>query len=272
MIREVRVKRALGRSGLPEYDYSLNPYLGCLHGCIYCYAMEFTRGEPGEHWGSVVYVKVNLLDVLKVEVRKLRPGIVGLSTITDPYQPVESRYGLSRGSISLLCGSGFHVSIQTRSPLILRDIDVLKACGGKVDVGFTITTMRGSYRAIEPGAPHPRARAEALRRISNAGIPTWIFLGPVIPGINDHEEDYLPVIELAAETGSEVIVDRFRVRNRPLSLMRSRLGQVPHVDEGWWGSVLPRIMDLCARIGARCTTAEEEWRRARDGGLLNYMG
>jgi len=263
MIREIRVKRALGKSGLPEYDYSLNPYLGCLHGCLYCYAIDFTKGEAGSKWGDVVYVKVNLLDVLRSEVTRLRPGVVGLSTITDPYQPVESRYRLSRGSIELLCGAGFHVSIQTKSPLIIRDLDILRACGSKVDVGFTITTMRDTYRMIEPGSPNPIARAAALRRIAELGIENWIFLGPIIPGLNDSEEDYVPVINLAAQLGSEVILDRFRAKEGPIKLMRNKLGTTPHVDPSWWRSTVSRILRHCEEAGARCITAEEEWRLRR---------
>ncbi len=159
IVKEIRVKSALSRSGLPEYDYALNPYLGCQHGCIYCYAMDFTRGEPGVKWGGeVVYVKVNLVQALLRDIRRLRPGIVGISTITDPYQPVESRYKLTRRSIEVLCNADYHVSIQTKSALIIRDIDVISKCGRAVDVGFTITTMRDTYRVIEPMAAHPHGK------------------------------------------------------------------------------------------------------------------
>ncbi len=225
IVKEIRVKSALSRSGLPEYDYALNPYLGCQHGCIYCYAMDFTRGgEPGVKWGGeVVYVKVNLIQALLRDIRRLRPGVVGVSTITDPYQPVESRYKLTRRSIEVLCNAGYHVSIQTKSALIIRDIDVISKCGRAVDVGFTITTMRDTYRVIEPMAAHPMARASALRKIASLGIETWIFLGPVIPGVNDKAEDYEPVIRLAKETNSQVIIDRFRPRPIIIKFMNRKL-------------------------------------------------
>ncbi|WP_367834171.1 radical SAM protein [Vulcanisaeta sp. JCM 16159] len=222
--------------------------------------MDFTRGEPGVKWGKVVYVKVNLIQALLRDIRRLRPGIVGVSTITDPYQPVESRYKLTRRSIEILCNAGYHVSIQTKSALIIRDIDVISKCGRSVDVGFTITTMRDTYRVIEPMAAHPMARASALRKIADLGIETWIFLGPVIPGINDRVEDYEPVIRLAKETNSQVIIDRFRPRPIIIRFMSRKLNPVHPVTREWWIKTLNSIMRLCRDYGVKCITAEDEWK------------
>ncbi|GAB6946989.1 radical SAM protein [Vulcanisaeta sp. JCM 16161] len=266
IIREIRVKSALSRSGLPEYDYALNPYLGCQHGCIYCYAMDFTRGEPGVRWGEVVYVKVNLIQALLRDIRRLKPGIVGVSTITDPYQPVESRYKLTRRSIEVLCNAGYHVSIQTKSALIIRDLDVISRCSELMDVGFTITTMRDTYRVIEPMAAHPMARASALKRIANMGVETWIFLGPVIPGVNDKVEDYEPIIRLAKETGSQVIIDRFRPRPIVTRFMSRKLNTIYPVTRDWWSKTLNSIMRLCRDYGVNCITAEDEWEINRKRG------
>ncbi|MFB6470771.1 MAG: radical SAM protein [Vulcanisaeta sp. AZ3] len=263
LVREVEVKSALSRSGLPEYDYALNPYVGCQHGCVYCYAREFTRGEPSVKWGEVVYVKVNLIRLLSREVRRFKPGVVGLSTITDPYQPVESRYKLSRRSIEILCRAGFHVSVQTKSALVVRDLDVLSGCGGMIDVGFTITTMRDTYRVIEPFAAHPMARASALRKVRSAGIETWIFLGPIIPGVNDHREDYEPIIKLASETNSQLIIDRFRPRPSVIKSMINNLGAVEAVSNAWWRGVVRDAFRLCNEYGINCMTAEDEWNRLR---------
>ncbi|GAB6944105.1 SPL family radical SAM protein [Vulcanisaeta sp. JCM 14467] len=264
IVREIRVKTALSRSGLPEYDYALNPYLGCQHGCIYCYAMDFTRGEPSERWGEVVYVKVNLIQALFRDIRRFKPGIVGISTITDPYQPVESRYKLTRRAIEVLCNAGYHVSIQTKSALIVRDVDVIGKCGSAIDVGFTITTMRDTYRAIEPMAAHPMARASALRKIASLGVETWIFLGPVIPGVNDKREDYEPIIRLAKEINSQVIIDRFRPRPAVIRFMSRRLSPIYPVTRDWWVKTLNSIMKLCRDYGVNCITAEDEWRTAGD--------
>ena len=272
IIREIKVKKALSKSGLPEYDYALNPYLGCQHGCIYCYARDFTKGEPAVKWGEVVYVKVNLIEVLSSEVKGLRRGIVGLSTITDPYQPIESRYRLSRRALSLLCGSGFHVSVQTKSALVIRDIDVLKQCGEMADVGLTITTMRDSYKLIEPNAPPPLVRAMTIRKLAKAGVRTWIFLGPIIPGINDSRLDYEPVIKLAKETNSQLIIDRFRPRGAAVKLIKAKLSIDPTPTSNWWRRIVGELTQLCGSYGVDCVTEEDEWRsRRRDNSILDYL-
>lgn len=276
IVREVYVRRGLVKSGLPEYDYALNPYVGCQHGCIYCYAVDFTRGEPARNWGRVVYVKVNLPEVVAREVKVLKPGVVGLSTITDPYQPIESRYRLSRRLIEILCGAGFHVSIQTKSPLVIRDAELLARCGSLIDVGFTITTMGEHYRVIEPNAPHPLARASALLKLSRAGVKTWIFLGPIIPGFNDKPADYEPILRLAKESGSQVTIDRFRVRDWAVKMIESRLSIRPNPTRDWWLEASSRILRLCRDYGVECTTAEEEWARLRglkrvDLSLLDWL-
>ncbi|WP_084019807.1 SPL family radical SAM protein [Vulcanisaeta thermophila] len=271
IVREIRVRNALNRSGLPEYDYSLNPYLGCQHGCTYCYAPEFTKGEPGKRWGYVVYVKVNLLEVLSREVRRFRPGIVGVSTITDPYQPVESRYRLTRGSIDILCNAGFHVSIQTKSALVIRDLDLLLKCEGQVDVGFTITTLGDDYRVIEPMAAHPMARAAALRRLASHGIRTWIFLGPIIPMLNDDPGHYKPIIKLAHETHSEVVIDRLRVKGSIAGRLGAH-GISVSVDNGWWVRKVHEIKGYCRELGVNCITSDEEWRsKGANKGLLSFL-
>ena len=122
---EVTAASALNRSGLSELDYTLNPYLGCLHACRYCFAVDMTpHREAREMWGSTVAVRVNILDVLKKEIHRLRRGVVGVSTITDPYQAVEGRYGITRSCTEMLLRNGFRVSVQTKSPLVRRDVEI----------------------------------------------------------------------------------------------------------------------------------------------------
>ncbi|MEM0043813.1 MAG: radical SAM protein [Sulfolobales archaeon] len=267
VVREIRVKKALSRSGLPEYDYSLNPYIGCQHGCLYCYAQDMTRGEAGERWGEVVYVKINLIDVLRREVRILKRGVVGMSTITDPYIPIEAFYKLSRRSIEILASNSFRISIQTKSPLILRDLDLLTTYRDRIDVGFTITTLDPDLkRLIEPKTTHPMAIERALRKISSSGISTWIFIGPIIPRINDKLEDIRRIIELARETKSEVIIDLFRERERGLKALEKNLGSEEirrimntktHI---WWRDLSEAIMRICREQNVRCSTAEDMWK------------
>lgn len=273
IVKEIRVSRALAKSGLPEYDYALNPYLGCAHSCRYCYAMDFTRGEPGERWGEVVYVKINLPEVLRREVGSLAPGVVGASTITDPYQPVEAKYRLTRKSLEILLAAGFRASIQTKSTFILKDLDLLFVHRDKVDVGFTITTYRDeAAKLLEPAAPPPRARAEALRYIAELGVRTWIFLGPLIPGVNDAPEDYAPIVELAARTKSEVTIDRYRPRPRADAAL-SAVGAGRRWSAERWRAVVADIKALCRDRGVVCRTADEEWgaSRRRGGDLMRFL-
>ena len=271
LVREIRVSSALSRSGLPEYDYSLNPYIGCQHACVYCYAIDFTRGEPGEKWGEVVYVKINLVNILSREIRRKRPGVVGVSTITDPYIPLEAVYSLTRRSLEILFKNRFRVSIQTKSALVIRDLDLFERYRDLVDIGFTITTLDpGVKKIIEPRSSHPLAVERALRKISSRGIRTWIFIGPLIPGVNDDLENIKSIVSLAKETNSEVIIDRFREHPGAVNNMRIRLGE-DFVDKillrnniSWWRNLSENITRICREENVSCSTADDYWRRLRE--------
>lgn len=251
IVREVSVKRALSKSGLKEIDYSLNPYYGCVFGCTYCYARVFTpHAEASSKWGEVVGVKVNLLEVLGREVNSLRKGVVGVSTITDPYQPVEGVYRLTRGALRILLESGFRVSIQTKSPMVIRDLDLISRHRGSVDVGVTLTTLDAelAYR-LEAGAPPPKARVEALKRVASVGVETWVFLGPVIPDLNDR--DFEGILRLAKETGSRVVYDRYNYyRGLPLRV---------NGGSSWWREREQEILRACGQLGIECHSEEEDW-------------
>ncbi len=261
----VRVKSALSKSGLPDLDYSLNPYVGCQHGCLYCYAREYTKyREVVERWGSLVYVKENLLALLERETRRLRPGTVGVSTVTDPYQPVESEVGLTRRSVEVLLKRGFRVSVQTKSPLVLRDLDLLAAKRDSVDVGFTIITLdSGVASLLEPGAPPPGARAEALLRVSERGVRTWLFYGPVIPGFNDDAESFAGVLEEVIGGVDLVHIDKLRITPRVRESLGSAVGDLERIEAAvrsasWWSRVLGEFESVCARLGARCVASLAE--------------
>lgn len=258
-IYEIRVTRALSLSKLPEYRYALNPYVGCLHGCFYCYAIDFTRGPPALAWGDIVYVKANLLEVLKREVIKLEPGVVGLSTITDPYIPPEVKYRLTRGALSILAEAGFRISIQTKSGLVVRDTDLFQKYRDRVDVGVTITTLSDKARILEPLAAHPSARAAAVRKLTTAGVKTWIFLGPVIPDFNDSVSDIEDVVKLAHEIGVELFYDKYRPRPRVNEVLKKRFREVKYTAS-WWVDVKRRIVEICRKYGVVCIDVEEERR------------
>jgi DNA repair photolyase len=263
-IIEIKVSKALYKSKLPDLDYSVNPYQGCAFGCIYCYARDFTGiQEAAVNWGEVVAVKVNFVEVLKKEIlRGARKGVVGVSTITDPYMPIEAKYQLTRGSIELLLKYRFRVSIQTKSPLVLRDYYLLRHFREIVDVGMTITTMDPSLaKVIEPGAPHPLARARALEKLSKAWIYTWIFLGPIIPGLNDSEEHLEPVIEAASASDSLVVFDMFNIYDIAWNTMKERLDKseitkiyktVKYGSEGYWSKIRRRVFKICSKHSVTC--------------------
>lgn len=248
------VKTALSETGLPDIKYALNPYIGCSHGCIYCYARLYTRDKRvSENWGNVVVVKYNLPQVLEREVNSRIRGVVGVGTITDPYQPVEVYYKITLKSLRVLLKAGFPISIQTKNPLILRDVELLVKYRELVDVGFTITTL--SYekaRFIEPNAPPPRSRLEAVKRLSNMGLKTWIFYGPIIPSLNDDNETIMQIVKLAAETNSTLYYDPLHVKSFMKTQSHTLYRHVFKVTREWRASIESNILEKCSEYGVKC--------------------
>ena len=283
--RRIRVRHALSKSSLPDLDYALNPYIGCFHACSYCYARGYVGRyvDAGRSWGEIVYIKENLVDVLKVEVKRFRAGVVGVSTITDPYQPIEAELGIVREAIKVLLNSGFSVSIQTKSDLVLRDIDILKRFIGRVDVGFTITSLNDDLiRYVEPRAPLPSLRVKALRRLSSEGIETWIFYGPVIPYINDSDDDVNGILELAKETGSKVLIDKLHVKPWIINSLSGALSQVINMGSAlkilnkdfinsWWSSFKGKVIKKCRDYGVKCYPQLAEPLASKYKSLSDYM-
>ena len=164
-------------------DYAVNPYVGCQHACIYCYA-KFMKRFTGhrEAWGEFVDVKINAPELLAREVAKKKVGRVWISGVCDPYQPLERKYKFTRHCLAVLVENGWPITVQTKSPLVLRDIDILKRAAD-IEVGFTITTADERMRKIfEPGAPPIAKRIEALEALHAEGIKTFAMIAPVLPG------------------------------------------------------------------------------------------
>jgi DNA repair photolyase len=202
-IRKVYARSILTRTRIRGIDYCLNPYVGCGHGCRYCYATfmkKFTGHDDA--WGTFVDVKVNAADLLKKALRRARKGEVIVSSVTDPYQPVEGTYRLTRACLELLTRSTLSISILTKSDLVVRDIDLLRKAEN-VEVGLTITTDSERMRKVfEPGSSSIKARIEALRRMHEADIPTYVFVGPILPMNPDRLADSV------APFANSVLVDR----------------------------------------------------------------
>ena len=274
MYKRIQVSNVLSKTGLYDLDYTYNPYAGCYHGCRYCYGRAYTRyREVAEAWGEIIYVKENAVEVLREDVRKTRRGVVGVSTITDPYQPIEAEELLTRRGLEIILGSGFETSIQTKSPLVLRDLSLLSKYRDRVDVGLTITTLNPKVAGlIEPRAPAPGSRAEALRTLSIEGISTWIFLGPIMRDVNDTPESIREIVALASETGSKLYYDFFRMRRRLAAAMSAIKNSYPHAmssKQEWKIRVAEMIEKICEKEDVLCEPAFPA--RERRSGLLEYL-
>ncbi len=208
MIKEIKVKTALSPSQLPGLDYALNPYRGCEHACVYCYVPSVIRWDKGK-WGDVVEVKANLPRILSKELRAKKKGVVGIGTVTDPYQLAEKKYEITRRCLELLLIHDFPVCIQTKSSLVLRDVELLKEFSN-IEVGVTLTALDDNVRGkLEPGASSVEERLRALLELGKNGVDTWVFLGPVMPYITDVEA----LVDAIAEVKPKyVLVDRLRLK------------------------------------------------------------
>jgi len=181
IVKEVYAKSILSPSRI--YPWVINPYTGCQHGCSYCYA-RFMKRVTGhkEPWGGFVDVKINAPDLLRVEIQKKKRARVWLSGVCDPYQPLEKKYRLTRQCLEILVQQEWPVIIQTRSPLVLRDMDIILTARD-VEVGLSVTTADDNIRKLfEPDAPPIPDRIQALEELHNAGIRTYAMIAPVLPG------------------------------------------------------------------------------------------
>jgi DNA repair photolyase len=208
MIKEITAKTALSPSKLPGLDYALNPYRGCEHACVYCFAPSVIHWDKGK-WGDLVEAKVNLPRILSKELRAKKKGVVGLGTVTDPYQQAENKYEITRRCLELLLIHDFPVCIQTKSSLVLRDIDLLKKFPN-MEVGITLTSHDDSVRQkLEPGASSVEERLHALSELLKNGIKTWVFIGPVMPYLTDVEA---LISTLSIVKPSYILMDKLRLR------------------------------------------------------------
>src|SRR5712692_4431021 len=191
--REEPCRSALNRVRGMGFEWSLNPYMGCAHRCTFCYvrAFEERADRPGdERYGSVVRVKTNVVEVLRRELARSswRRDPVAVGAATDPYQPAEGRYRLTRGCIEVFAEAKNPFSLITRGPMVVRDIDVLQEAARRAEVGvnFSIPTLDSeAWRKTEPGTAPPRQRLRALKALVDAGIDAGVGLAPILPGISE---------------------------------------------------------------------------------------
>lgn len=201
IIREVKAKTILTKSGIT--DYCINAYMGCGFGCAYCYAQLIIRKfHPGEVWGSYLDIKVNAPELLEKEIKSAKRGTVMLSSVTDPYQPAEKKYELTRKCLEILLRHDFPITVLTRSPLVTRDIELLKKFS-ECTIGVSITTDNDKIKNMfEPLTPPFKTRIETLKKLHESGLQTYAFIGPMLP------MDTCIVAETVAPNAEHVFMDK----------------------------------------------------------------
>ena len=208
--REEPCQSALNRvRGMP-FDWSLNPYMGCVHRCTFCYvrAFELRADRPfDDRYGRSIRVKTNVAEVLRRELARpsWRGESVAIGAATDPYQPAEGRYRLTRACIEALGEAANPFGIITRGPMIVRDVDVLREAARRADVGvtFSVPTLdEHVWRTTEPGTPPPRQRLRALKTLVDAGIRANVGMAPILPGVGSSPSQLREVVKAARDAGA----------------------------------------------------------------------
>ncbi|ABK97818.1 SPL family radical SAM protein [Pelobacter propionicus] len=243
VVREIQAKSILSVSKI--YSYVINPYVGCQHACSYCYAryMKKFTGHK-EPWGTFVDVKINAAELLQKEIGKKKKDSVWISGVCDPYQPLEAEYRLTRRCLQILADYDWPVVVQTRSPLVLRDIDIFKVVKG-IEVGFSVTTADDNIRKLfEPHAPSIAERLNALAELHRQGIRTYAMIAPLLPGAES-------LVALFDGSVDYILVDRMNYHYADAIYRSCRL-EDKHTEAYFtWAS--QRIKAESDRRGIECT-------------------
>jgi len=250
-------KTALSRSGIYGWVYALNPYRGCEHACRYCYAPNILRLKRAT-WGTFLEVKKNVPVVLAKELKRLTPGLVGVSSVTDPYQKIEEKYKLTRYCLEQLLKYKFPISIITKSPKVLRDIELLKKFSYS-EITITITTLDSQLsNLLEPNAHSISERLKALTKLSAEGLNTYAFLGPLLPSL---EPEQVPeFIDKIKATGVKTImVDTLNLKPGIWQDVESAIKKIPKTrdkfysrlfeESGYYPEIFNLIETECIRQG-----------------------
>jgi DNA repair photolyase len=214
-VKEILAKTILTKTAIASFDYCVNPYVGCGHGCRYCYA-SFMKRFTGhlEPWGEFVDVKVNAPYLLRKQLKRAKQGVIALSTVTDPYQPIEKIYQLTRKCLEVLLETQFSVNLLTRSSLCLRDLELFKQFKN-IGVGLSITTHDERIRKMfEPNSPSIHSRVNTLRTLRQEKIQTYAFVGPMLP------LDPKPLVAMLDGLIDEVLIDRMNYPNKVKAIYR----------------------------------------------------
>jgi len=213
LVNEIKCKSVINKSRIPGIDFTINPYLGCQHGCVYCYARFMTKyTNHNKSWGRFVNVKINSPEIVKKQIKKIKGGLISISSVTDPYQPAEKKYQLTRSILKELVKHNVTISILTKSGLVSRDIDILKKFKPEnCVVGFSINTYSEKTRErFEPGASTIKDRIKSLRKLHLNGIRTWVFLAPILP---KHSAKTIPKLLFEIKDSVDyVLVDKLNIK------------------------------------------------------------
>ncbi len=244
IIKEIQAKSILVKSKLPDADYVINPYTGCAFGCSYCYASFMGRfvGKQVEDWGNYVFAKVNLGEVLDKELAKLKDKTktVLLSSVTDPYQGVEGKYRLTHRALELLLKHKWQgtVGILTKSSLVTRDIDLFKKFP-HITVGVTVTSTDDAVgRFLERAAPPASLRINALKTLHDTGVPTYAFVGPLLPHFSANPGKLKEIFDALEAAGvSEIYMEHLNLSPYIKKRLAQKMeGADKHIMEKFYSS------------------------------------
>jgi DNA repair photolyase len=272
--REEPCRSALNRVKGMGFSWSLNPYMGCVHRCTFCYVRAFERraDRPSDdRYGTSIRVKTNVAEVLRGELARAtwEGESVAIGAATDPYQPAEGRYRLTRGCLQALAEFSNPFQLITRGPMIVRDVDVLAeaASRAKVAVTFSIPTLDEEvWRKTEPSTAHPRQRLRALIELVDAGIKVGVGMAPILPGISDRPEQLREVVKAAREAGATGIWTNL-LNLRP----GTREHFLEHLAEDF-PKQLPHYLDLYRGGRAYLPSPEAEPVREQVAALARELG
>lgn len=254
-IKEVEVKGIITKTNLPGADFVINPYTGCRHGCIYCYA-EFMKKYTGhqEKWGDFIDVKINAPDLVDAH-GQYKGKVIFFSSVTDPYQPIEAKYQLTRKVLEKLVEEQPIIDILTKSALVTRDIDIFKKFK-EIEIGVSISTLDEKLsRQLEPFASPPKLRLEAIRKLKEEGLKTWVFISPIFPYITEVEEiireaaphvDYFMFENLNVRANNRSRIFNFISRNKP-DLLPQYKEIFDAKNNSYWDQMQMFIVDTCRK-------------------------
>jgi DNA repair photolyase len=256
-IKEINAKTIIVPSKLPDVDYVINPYTGCQFGCLYCYATFVGRfvNEPRSNWGNYVYVKSNAISLAKDQLSswgvKRKQSSILFSSVTDPYHGIERKYRLTRGILEVIVEQGYTgpISILTKSPLVIRDVELLKQLNA--DVGLTITTTDDQLsRFLEVKAPLASRRLDTVTQLIQEGIHTYVFIGPLLPHFRTQPELLDDLFRAVADTGTqEVYVEHINLPKYVKDQMSKTLqGESEDVRDIYKGAVSQYHRDMLTAV------------------------